>query len=75
MKTASGNAVVCTWSEGVRHGAKKNGYHGGVSAQEVVVPLSIFTPAQHGTEGLAGGGGITARLVGAAGGAIAGRRC
>jgi hypothetical protein len=29
---------------GVRHGAKKNGYHGGVSAQEVVVPLSVFTP-------------------------------
>ncbi|HRF06134.1 BREX-2 system phosphatase PglZ [Accumulibacter sp.] len=44
VKTASGNAVVCTWSEGVRHGAKKNGYHGGVSAQEVVVPLSVFTP-------------------------------
>jgi hypothetical protein len=44
VRTASGNTVVCTWSEGVRHGAKKNGYHGGVSAQEVVVPLSVFTP-------------------------------
>ena len=44
VKSASGNAVVCAWSEGVRHGAKKNGYHGGVSAQEVVVPLSVFTP-------------------------------
>lgn len=44
VKTATGNAVVCTWSEGVRHGAKKNGYHGGVSAQEVVVPVSVFTP-------------------------------
>ena len=44
VKVASGNAVACTWSEGVRHGAKKNGYHGGVSAQEVVVPLSVFTP-------------------------------
>ncbi|MDF2462782.1 MAG: hypothetical protein K0Q43_1017 [Ramlibacter sp.] len=44
VKAASGNAVVCAWSEGVRHGAKKNGYHGGVSAQEVVVPLSVFTP-------------------------------
>lgn len=42
--TASGSAVICAWSEGVRHGAKKNGYHGGVSAQEVVVPLSVFTP-------------------------------
>jgi hypothetical protein len=44
VRTASGDAVVCAWSEGVRHGAKKNGYHGGVSAQEVVVPLSVFTP-------------------------------
>ena len=44
VKTASGNTVLCAWSEGVRHGAKKNGYHGGVSAQEVVVPLSVFTP-------------------------------
>ena len=44
VKTACGNTVLCAWSEGVRHGAKKNGYHGGVSAQEVVVPLSVFTP-------------------------------
>ena len=44
VKTTSGNTVLCAWSEGVRHGAKKNGYHGGVSAQEVVVPLSVFTP-------------------------------
>ena len=44
VKTAAGNALVCAWSEGLRHGATKNGYHGGVSAQEVVVPLSVFTP-------------------------------
>lgn len=44
VKTATGNTVLCSWSEGVRHGSKKNGYHGGVSAQEVVVPLSVFTP-------------------------------
>jgi hypothetical protein len=44
VKTPAGNAVVCACSERVRHGAKKNGYHGGVSAQEVVVPLSVFTP-------------------------------
>ncbi|HJW55337.1 MAG TPA: BREX-2 system phosphatase PglZ [Burkholderiaceae bacterium] len=44
VKTSTGNTVVCSWSERVRHGAKKNGYHGGVSAQEVVVPLSVFAP-------------------------------
>jgi hypothetical protein len=30
--------------EKLRHGAKKNGYHGGVSPQEVCVPLSVFAP-------------------------------
>jgi len=38
------NRVVCVWSESVRQGSKKNGYHGGVSAQEVVVPMSVFAP-------------------------------
>jgi len=38
------NGVICVWSESVRHGSKKNGYHGGVSAQEVVVPMSVFAP-------------------------------
>ena len=51
VRTASGNTVVCAWSEGVRHGAKKNGYHGGVSAQEVVVPLSVFTPRNRALKG------------------------
>lgn len=36
------NQIVCAWSELVRYSSKKNGYHGGVSPQEVVVPLSIF---------------------------------
>jgi hypothetical protein len=38
VRTAAGNAVICAWSEGVRHGAKKSGCHGGVSAPEVVAP-------------------------------------
>ena len=36
--------IVCAWSERLRYSAKKNGYHGGVSPQEVVVPLSVFLP-------------------------------
>lgn len=45
VKTAAGaNRVVCAWSEHLRYSNKKNGYHGGASPQEVVVPLSVFLP-------------------------------
>ena len=43
--TADGsNAVVCLWSETVRYTGRKNGYHGGISPQEVAVPLSVLAP-------------------------------
>jgi hypothetical protein len=32
------------WSESVRYAGRKNGYHGGVSPQEVTVPLSVLVP-------------------------------
>ena len=38
------NSAVCLWSESSRYAGRKNGYHGGVSPQEVVVPLSVFVP-------------------------------
>jgi hypothetical protein len=37
--------AVLPWGENLRFGAKKNGYHGGISPQEVVVPISVFSPA------------------------------
>lgn len=41
-----GDRVVCAWSERVRFGSRKNGYHGGASPQEVLVPLSVFVPSR-----------------------------
>jgi hypothetical protein len=38
------NSAVCLWSENSRFAGRKNGYHGGVSPQEVVVPLNVFVP-------------------------------
>jgi len=38
------NAVVCLWGERTRYGGRKNGYHGGLSPQEVTVPLSVIVP-------------------------------
>ncbi|MBF0154647.1 MAG: BREX-2 system phosphatase PglZ [Magnetococcales bacterium] len=37
-----GEKIVVPWSEKVRYGIKKYGYHGGVAPQEVVVPLAVL---------------------------------
>ncbi|TDU23281.1 hypothetical protein DFR24_4804 [Panacagrimonas perspica] len=43
--TASGEkSAVCLWSESARYTGRKNGYHGGASPAEVIVPLSVFSP-------------------------------
>lgn len=41
-----GEPLVLPWSEGIRYAVKKNGYHGGVSRQEMLVPLGIWTGGQ-----------------------------
>lgn len=39
--------VVLPWSERVRYGIKKYGYHGGGAPQECVVPLVVLTAGVH----------------------------
>ncbi|MSR60010.1 MAG: BREX-2 system phosphatase PglZ, partial [Planctomycetaceae bacterium] len=34
--------LIVPWSEKVRYGMKKNGYHGGASPQEMVVPIAVL---------------------------------
>lgn len=41
---AEGHVCVAATGEAVRYKSKKNGYHGGATAQEVVVPLAMFLP-------------------------------
>ncbi len=41
---APGGRCILAWDERVRYGPKKNGYHGGGSAQEVVTPVLVLTP-------------------------------
>lgn len=36
--------IVMPWSERVRYGSRKNGYHGGATPQEVIVPLLVLAP-------------------------------
>jgi hypothetical protein len=38
-----GDRFIAPWSERVRYGIKQNGYHGGVTPQEVVIPLAVLT--------------------------------
>jgi len=35
--------LIAPWSEKIRYGSKRNGYHGGVSPQECVIPLSLLS--------------------------------
>lgn len=40
---ATGHRLIAPWSERVRYGIKKNGYHGGLTPQEMVVPISVLS--------------------------------
>ena len=60
------NAVVCLWGESTRYGGRKNGYHGGLSPQEVTVPLSVIVPLGHEPAWLDTGTAGPTRVVGTA---------
>lgn len=36
--------MIVPWSERLRYGSKKNGYHGGASPQEMLIPISLLWP-------------------------------
>ncbi|PAY16343.1 hypothetical protein CKO51_27200 [Rhodopirellula sp. SM50] len=35
--------LIAPWSEKLRYGIKKNGYHGGLTPQEMVVPIAVLS--------------------------------
>jgi len=39
-----GGRLVVPWSERLRYGSKRNGYHGGATPQEMLIPISILWP-------------------------------
>jgi hypothetical protein len=45
MNPAGGHRVTCLWGERTRYSSRRTGYHGGVTPQELVVPLSVLVPA------------------------------
>ncbi|MFM7888146.1 MAG: BREX-2 system phosphatase PglZ, partial [Pseudanabaena sp.] len=41
---ASGHkSIIAPWSEQIRYKPKKNGYHGGVNPQEIVIPIAVLS--------------------------------
>jgi hypothetical protein len=38
-----GHRLIAPWSEGVRYGTLRNGYHGGATPQEMIAPLILLT--------------------------------
>ncbi len=45
VRAATGRErIVVPWSETVRYCQRKNGYHGGLTLQEAVVPIGVFAP-------------------------------
>lgn len=45
------SSIVVPWSERTRYSGKKNGYHGGVTPQEMVLPLAVLTWGESALEG------------------------
>ena len=43
--------VIVPWSEKIRYGIKKNGYHGGVTPQEMVTPIAVLSCTDNFPEG------------------------
>ena len=41
-----GQRLISPWSERVRYCGKKNGYHGGLTPQEMVVPIVVLTSSE-----------------------------
>lgn len=44
--------IVVPWSETLRYGSRKNGYHGGISLQEMLVPITLLATGSALPEGL-----------------------
>lgn len=45
------HTLIAPWSETLRYGMKKNGYHGGLNPQEMVVPVAVLSSSVTGLKG------------------------
>lgn len=40
-----GHRLIAPWSERTRYGSRKNGYHGGLTPQEMLIPIAVLSAA------------------------------
>jgi hypothetical protein len=43
---AEGQRLIAPWSERLRYGNRKNGYHGGLTPQEMVIPITVLASTE-----------------------------
>jgi hypothetical protein len=43
---AEGHRLIAPWSERVRYAPRKNGYHGGLTPQEMLIPITVLAAAE-----------------------------
>lgn len=48
---ANDHRLIAPWSEQVRYSVKKNGYHGGVTPQEMIIPITVLSSTDDFPEG------------------------
>lgn len=51
VNTLMGSDVIVPWTEGLRYSPRKNGYHGGATLQEMLVPFGVWTAGAAPPEG------------------------
>jgi PglZ domain len=42
---AGEHRLIAPWNERIRYGARKNGYHGGLTPQEMLIPIAVLASA------------------------------
>jgi hypothetical protein len=45
--------LIAPWSENIRYGAKRYGYHGGANPQEMITPIVVLSPTEASIDGWA----------------------
>jgi hypothetical protein len=48
---AEGKRLIAPWTETIRYGARKNGYHGGLTPQEMLIPMTVLAASDLRLEG------------------------
>ena len=42
LSPAGGTGIIAAWSERIRYAARRGGYHGGASPQEILIPVAVL---------------------------------